>query len=187
MAGVALAFNQPLVLADDVLGDGQAESGTVRTAADHGVEDGFLELGRDARAVVDDLHLAHQAVTRVADGELAQGTAAQGDATEAQVVLPGDRLHGVAYHVEHGLDHLLAVEQQVGDARVVVADQGDAALALRFHQAADPLQHLMDVGRRQVRQFVRAEHAVHQVPQPVGFFDDDVGVVLQRLFRQLAG
>ncbi|MCY1433922.1 hypothetical protein D9M71_499640 [compost metagenome] len=45
----------------------------------------------------------------------------------------------------------------------------------------------MDVGHRQLRQLVRAEHAVHQVPQAVGLFDDDVGVVLQRLVRQLAG
>ena len=52
VAGVALAFDQALMLADDVLGDGQAQAGAVRAAADHGVEDGFLQLRRNTRAVV---------------------------------------------------------------------------------------------------------------------------------------
>ncbi|MCY1354061.1 hypothetical protein D9M69_404200 [compost metagenome] len=123
----------------------------------------------------------------MADGELAQGAGAQGDAAEAQVVVGGDRLHGVAHDVEHRLDHLFAVDAHVGDARVVVAHQGDAALAFRLDQAADPFQHLVDVGQRQVGQLVGAEHAVDQIAQAVGLLDDHVGVVAQVVFRQLAG
>ena len=52
---MALTFDQTLVLADDVLGNGQAEPGTVRAAADHWEKDGFLQFCRDAGAVVDDL------------------------------------------------------------------------------------------------------------------------------------
>src|SRR3546814_5128360 len=44
VAGVALTFDQALMLTDDVLGNGQAQPGTVRAAADHGKEDGFLQL-----------------------------------------------------------------------------------------------------------------------------------------------
>ncbi|MNS65943.1 hypothetical protein D3C72_991350 [compost metagenome] len=45
----------------------------------------------------------------------------------------------------------------------------------------------MDVGHGQRRQLVRAEHAVDQVTQAVGFLDDHVGIVAQAFFRQLAG
>ncbi|MNF64298.1 hypothetical protein D3C84_460240 [compost metagenome] len=45
----------------------------------------------------------------------------------------------------------------------------------------------MHVGHRQRRQLVRAEHAVDQIAQAVGLLDDDVGVVLEILVRQLAG
>ena len=64
----------------------------------------------------------------LADGELAHGAGAQGDAAQTQLVLAADRLHGVAHDVEHGLDHLLAIDQQVRNARVVIAHQSDAAL-----------------------------------------------------------
>lgn len=77
MASVAFTLDQALVLADDVLGNGQAQPGTVRAATDHGIEEGFLQFRRDAWAVVDDLYPRYQAVTHVADGELAQGAAAQ--------------------------------------------------------------------------------------------------------------
>ncbi|MNQ55830.1 hypothetical protein D3C85_699340 [compost metagenome] len=137
------------MLADDVLGNGQAQPGTVRTTADHGEENGFLKFCRDARTVIDDLDLGHQAMAHMADGELAHGAGAQADATQAQFVLAADGLHCVAHDVQHGLDHLLAVDQDIGDARVVVAHQRDATLAFRFHQAADALQHLMHVAHRQ--------------------------------------
>ena len=80
VAGMAFTFDQALVLADDVLGNGQAQPGTVRAAADHGKEDGFLQFRRNAGAVVDDLDLGNQAVAHMADGELAQSAGAQADA-----------------------------------------------------------------------------------------------------------
>ncbi len=174
------------MLADDVLGNGQAQPGTVGAATDHGIEEGVLQFRRDARAVVDDFHPRHQAMAHMADGELAQGAAAQGDAAQAQLVLRTDCLHGVTHDVEDGLDHLLAVDQDVRQAWVVIAHQSDATLAFGLDQAADPLQHFVDVGHGQRRQLVRAEHAVHQVTQAVGFFDDHVGVVAQAFLGQFA-
>jgi hypothetical protein len=56
-----------LVLTNDVLGNRQAQAGAVGTPADHGIEDGFLQFGRDTRADVDDLDLGHQAMADMAD------------------------------------------------------------------------------------------------------------------------
>ncbi|MNC56666.1 hypothetical protein D3C75_1062800 [compost metagenome] len=137
------------MLADDVLGNGQAEPGTVRATADHGKEDGFLKFRRDARAVVDDLDLGHQAMAHMADGELAHGTGAQADSAQAQLVLAADGLHRVAHDVQYGLNHLFAVDQYVGNAWVVVAHQRDATLAFGFHQLADALQHFVDIAQGQ--------------------------------------
>ncbi|MNP14593.1 hypothetical protein D3C76_1069250 [compost metagenome] len=137
------------MLADDVLGNGQAQPGTVRATADHGKEDGFLKFRRDARAVVDDLDLGHQAMAHVADGELAHGAGAQADAAQAQLVLAADGLHRIAHDVQHGLNHLFAIDQDVGDAWIVVAHQGDAALAFGLHQMADTLQHFVDIAQGQ--------------------------------------
>ncbi|MNH82268.1 hypothetical protein D3C73_346490 [compost metagenome] len=123
----------------------------------------------------------------VADGELAHGPGTQAYAAKAQFVLAADRLHRVAHDVQHRLNHLFAVDQHVGDAWVVITHQGDAALAFRFDQLADALQHFMNVAHRQRRQFVRAEHAVDQIAQAVGFFNDHVGVIAQTFFRQFAG
>ncbi len=137
------------MLADDVLGNGQAQPGTVRAAADHGKEDGFLQVRGNARAVVDDFDLGHQAMAHVADGELAHGAGAQADAAKAQLVLAADGLHRIAHDVQHGLNHLFAVDQHVGNAWVVVAHQSDATLAFGFHQMTNPFQHFMDVAHRQ--------------------------------------
>ncbi|MCY1415738.1 hypothetical protein D9M71_312310 [compost metagenome] len=123
----------------------------------------------------------------MADGELAHGAGAQADTPQAQFVLAADGLHRIAHDVQHGLNHLFAIDQDVGDAWIVVAHQGDAALAFSLHQMADTLKHFMDIAHGQRRQFVGAEHAIHQITQAVGFFDDDVGVVAQALFRQFPG
>ncbi|MNM52157.1 hypothetical protein D3C81_632290 [compost metagenome] len=123
----------------------------------------------------------------MADGELAQGTAAQGDATQAQLILRADRLHGVAHDVKYGLNHLFSVDQHVRQAWVVIAHQSDAPLAFGIDQAAHPLQHFVNIGHGQRRQLVRAEHAVDQVTQAVGLFDDHIGVVAQPFLGQFAG
>ena len=80
-----------------------AQPGSVRATADHRVEERVLQFGGNARAVVDDLDARHQAMTDMADGELAQRAGAQGQAAQAQLVLPGEGLHGVAHDIEHGL------------------------------------------------------------------------------------
>ena len=179
MAGVALTLDQSLVLTDDVLGNGQSQPGAVRAAADHWKEQSVLQLGGDARAVVDNFDFGHQSMADMADGELAHGPGTQADAAQAQLVLAANGLHGVTHNIEHGLNHLFTVDQQVGQARVVVAHQRDAALCFGLDQIAHPLQHFMHIGHGQRWQLVGAQHAIYQITQAIGFFDDDVGVVPQ--------
>src|SRR5690606_10975110 len=83
MPGHAVTLDQPLVSADDGLGNRQAQPGAVGAAADHGVEDAVEDGRRNARSVVADLQSAYQPVAPRADGELAQGTGAQGDPATA--------------------------------------------------------------------------------------------------------
>ncbi|MCY1249553.1 hypothetical protein D9M72_630970 [compost metagenome] len=52
---------------------------------------------------------------------------------------------------------------------------------------ADALQHFVNVAHGPRWQLVRAEHAIDQVAQAIGLFNDDIGVVAQAFFRQLAG
>ncbi len=137
------------MLADDVLGNGQAQPGTVRAAADHGKEDGFLQVRGNAGTVVDDFDLGHQAMAHVANGELAHGAGAQADAAQAQLVLAADGLHCVAHDVQHGLDHLFSVDQDVGNAWVVVAHQSDAALTFGLDQMTNAFQNFVDVAHGQ--------------------------------------
>ena len=66
----------------------------------------------------------------------------QADTAQSQFVLAADGLHGIAHDIEYRLNHLFAVDQQVGEAGVVVAHQRNAALCFRFNQIAYPLQHL---------------------------------------------
>ncbi|MNN65109.1 hypothetical protein D3C81_1805890 [compost metagenome] len=82
---------------------------------------------------------------------------------------------------------MFAIDQDVGNARIVITHQCDAPLAFGLDQMTHALQHLVNVAHRQRRQLVGAEHAVDQVTQAVGFFDDDVGVILQAFFRQFTG
>ncbi|MNM64417.1 hypothetical protein D3C81_758150 [compost metagenome] len=82
---------------------------------------------------------------------------------------------------------MFAIDQDVGNAWVVVAHQSDATLAFRFDQVANTLQHFMDVAHGQRRQLVGAEHAVDQIAQAVGLLNDHIGVIAQAFFRQLTG
>ena len=82
---------------------------------------------------------------------------------------------------------MFAVCLHIGDAGVVVTLDAQRALGFGLDQAAYAFGNFVHVDRAQGWRAVGAEHAVDQITQAVGFFDDDVGVVFQRLIRQLAG
>src|SRR3546814_5839281 len=96
---MALAFDQTLVLTDDVLGDGKAQAGSVRAAADHRVEERVLQFGGNPRAVVDDLDACHQAMTNMADGELPQCACAQGETRSEEHTSELQSLMRISYAV----------------------------------------------------------------------------------------
>ena len=72
--------------------------GALGTARDHGHENGVLDGGGYAGAVVDDIDLADQTVQLSAYGELAARACAQGDNAGAGV---GCRLQRIAHDIQH--------------------------------------------------------------------------------------
>src|SRR5438477_12963376 len=111
------------------------------------------------------------------DGDLPGRARAKGDA-------PGTGLLGVARDVEDRLNELLAVADDLRDARVVVALELDAELAL--DQAAHPLEDLVDADGLDARRAVRGQHAIHQALQAIGLLDDHLRVLAQLGLVQLA-
>lgn len=81
-------------------------------------------------------------------------------------------------------DQLGLVAHQIGQAGVVVAGERHLGM-LHRHQRTDPLQHLVDVERLVTIEAMRAEHGVHQVAQPVGLLDDDMGELGERGIAQV--
>src|SRR4051812_7576645 len=96
----------------------------------------------------------------------------------------GSRLCGVARNVEHRLDELLAVADDLRQARVVVALDLDAELGL--DQAPRPLEDFVDADRLDARRSMRREHAVHQALQPIRLLDDHLRVFPQLGLIELA-
>ena len=151
MAGVALTLDQSLVLTNDVLRNGQPQPGAIRAAADHWKEKGVLQLGWNAWPVVDDFDLGDQPVPNVANGELAHGACPQADTAQTQLILAANGLHCVAHNIEHGLNHLFAVDEQVRQAWVVITHQCNATLCFGFDQIAHTLQYFVNIGHCQRR------------------------------------
>src|SRR5438552_3196093 len=115
------------------------------------------------------------------EGDLPDGARAKADAF-------GARLRGIAGDVEHGLDQLLAVTDDLGNARVVIALDLDGEFSL--DEASHALEHLVNAERFEALRPVWRDHAVHQARQAIGFLYDDLRVFAQlrlvgRAFQQL--
>src|SRR5258708_40226384 len=93
---------------------------------------------------------------------------AHGARTKCDIRASG--LRGVARDVEHRLDQLLAVADDLRNARVVIALDLDAEF--RPDEAPHALEHFVDADRLDARRAMRGEHAVHQPLQAVGLLDD---------------
>src|SRR5690625_246832 len=149
-AGLTVALDQPLMQADDVLCDGQAEAGAATAAADHGIENPLCDFRGYAGAVVVDVEATHQTVVAAADDDFALDAAAQQDAV-GRVRRALQRLHGVAHDVQYHLHQLLPVALEQGDAGIVIALDGQLTAGLRFDERRDMLQYFVDVHRLQAR------------------------------------
>ena len=99
---------------------------------------------------------------------------------------PVGGLRGVARDVEHRLDQLLLVAHDVGQARVVVALDRRSSGNSASEQRAHALDHLVDVDRRDVRQAVGREQAIHERLQAVGLLHDHLRELAQLRVGELA-
>src|SRR5258708_29194873 len=107
---------------------------------------------------------------------------AHGARTKCDIRASG--LRGVARDVEHRLDQLLAIADDLRNARVVIALDLDAELGL--DQASHALEHFVHAERLDARGAMRREHPVHQPLQAIGFLDDDLRVFAQLGLIELA-
>ena len=100
--------------------------------------------------------------------------------------LRADGLDRVAPEVEQRLYHLVAVEPQARQARVVVALDRHARRRFGREQVTDVLDELVNVDRFLAWRLAGTEQRVHQRREPVRLADDDGRVLVQRRVLQLA-
>ena len=100
-------------------------------------------------------------------------------------------LAGVLHQVEEDLDELVAVAMDVGQRRIVGLDEAHALAEAVLRDAADVVQHLVDVDRAALDRPAVGErlHAVDQRHDAVGLLADQAGqlalAVRHRLLEQL--
>jgi len=181
-ARLALAFDRALVLRDEGLRERETQTRPALAPRYQGIEDAISDGLRDARTVVLDMQFQCQAIALLAQRDLPCDPRAQHDAGVADGTPLGECQRGVVGDVEHRLDQLLAVADEVGDRGVVVALDRQAPGELGQDQRPHPLAHLVDVHvGHHVGAAMRRQQAVDQGLQPVGLVDDDLGVLRQAL------
>ena len=91
---------------------------------------------------------------------------------------PFQRLRGIAHDVEYGLDQLLPIASNIGQAGVVIAFHSHVG-KLGKNKGTHLFEDFMDADRLRLHQSVRTEQPVHQFLQAIGLLDDDLGVFVQ--------
>ena len=104
----------------DGLGDGEAKTSAFRSAGDHGVKQMFFKVFRNAGAVVLYIDLGHEFVLGGTDGKQSFHSGSKSKSWVNNVL---KRLHRVASDVQNNLHHLLKIDADLGNRRVVVRDQ----------------------------------------------------------------
>src|SRR5512146_663495 len=140
------ALDEAAMTVDQFLGDGEPEAGAAGLAAHQRREDTRQELRRDAGPVVHDVHACHQAVTLLADGELAHYAGTEGDL--AALV---QRFACVAGDVEQDLHDLVAVQLELRQTRVIVALQPERGGRIRLREPRHVLHQFVDVDGSELR------------------------------------
>src|SRR5262245_17924563 len=178
---LALEFDEPAVTGDEVLCDGEPEARPARPPGDERIENARAQLRRHAGAIVLDLHTRDEAMARGADAHIRQRTCPERDAPTTVA----ERLHGIARHVEQRLDDLISIQQRARQARVVIAIDDHFRARFRTQQVEHVLAELVHVDRSLDRRPARTRHGIDERGEPIGFRDDDAGVLVQRLALQL--
>ncbi len=160
--------------ADEFLRGRQAETGTLGTTRHQRIKDGILQPRRDSWSVILDLDTGNRRVARVANREIHDRARAQRD-----FALPVERCARVLQKVQDRLHHLIAVQQNQRQSRIVIPANADA-LPAGLKQPHDVLEKFVHIDGLFIRGSSRAEHCVDQIGEAVGFADDDT-----RVFPQL--
>ena len=121
---LARELDEPPIAAHEVLRDREPEPRARGTPRHERIEDRLLELVGNAGAVVLDFGGQHQPMALAADREIRQRARA-----EDQPAALAERLHRIAPDVEECLNHLVAIDRDRRQARVVVAHELDARRA----------------------------------------------------------
>src|SRR5574343_1445899 len=116
VAGVARTIDGAVMVLDEILGDGQPQSTTALAPGNQRIEHPLADFIGNARAVVDDLDFHGQAITLLGQRHLAQRPGPEND-----LPLAVHCLRRVPGNVQHRLDQLLTVANQLRQAGVVVA------------------------------------------------------------------
>ena len=89
------------------------------------------------------------------------------------------RLRRIARDIEHGLNELLAVGRDLGQAGIVIPSHGQRLGKLSEYETTHAFQYFVDVGRCGLHALMRLQQALHQILQAIRFLDDDLGVFAQ--------
>ena len=103
------------------------------------------QMGWYTGSVIDDLDSQYVSVPKPSDGELAFCPRLQNHPRVISIV---HRLHSIAQNIENGLEHQVAVDEQHGNARVVISGDLKRIVHLKLNEAPHFFQDLVDVSWR---------------------------------------
>jgi hypothetical protein len=161
--------------ANQFLRRGQAEAGAFRLARDERIEHRVLQVGGYARSVIFDFYRGDDTMSNVAYREVGNGSASQ---REGAVAI--ERSDRIAHEVQERLHHLVAIEVDLRQARIVISVHGQLFLVFRLDKAHDVLEKFVDIDRLLVGRTARAEQRVDQSCESICLTDNDI-----RVFSQL--
>lgn len=115
------------------------------------------------------------------DDEIRDGTCPDDDPP-----LGSDGLQGVTRDIEDGLHHLIAVDTDDRQARIVIAHESHTRRRLRHDELGHVLGQLVRTDHLLPPHAARAQHAIDERGETVRLGNDDLGVALQLAARELA-
>jgi hypothetical protein len=164
------------VIRDDLRHQGQAQPGPVVAPRDEGFEDVLLDLGRQARPVIDDLHLKRQGRAGSVLAPQPERQVVEGAQTDRAAGAAAG-LGGVAQQVQEDLQHLVGIHMGRRQGRVVFLDDPHMGGEAQDRGLARTVQQIVDVDHPPGRRTQVAEllDLFQQRDDPSGFRDDQIG------------
>ena len=145
-------------------------------ARDEGFKDVGSDVGRNARPVVDDLHLQGQRQAAAVLAPQPQRQIIERPQPNRAAVRPRC-LGRVPDQVQEHLHQLVRIGQGGGQRGVVILDEGHVRSIAHLGRLSRPVQHVVDIHRPQIGRAHIAElfHLLQQLHDPASFLDDQIG------------